>query len=397
MMPNSSETDEEQESSSSLTFAVLPRKSSLKSSNTQNDLDWSRRSTMSAPAVMQPSSKNVRFGTVDIREYERALSDNPSVTSGPAIGIGWRYEKHESLELAQYEQYKTVPPRKGVQLQIPRTMREEMLRETGVSRSELVKATRDANIDKRRRKSTVGLLGNEKLHVVMESCKRKIKRFLICEPSSKKQQEMLWEKANQDEGLANEALSSTESLSSKQNAQQRRLGMSLAVVCLIIPIIILLCLVLTRHKSDGGSTFSENSSISPAPTLSPAPIFSKVPVTIVIWLDDLPWETGWTLECDNIIVAAGDVGSYAAQSSQVILETKWVRDGAECIFLIFDSGNDGLCCEGTMRMSISTMLWNFWLWVKDCFLCESTLNIRLIFCYVCRGAGVLPCLSCGER
>jgi hypothetical protein len=38
-------------------------------------------------------TEGVRFNTVQVRYYERILDINPAVTSGAAIGIGWRYKR----------------------------------------------------------------------------------------------------------------------------------------------------------------------------------------------------------------------------------------------------------------------------------------------------------------
>lgn len=41
--------------------------------------------------------RNVNFGLVDIRVYGRIMSDNPSVSSGPPVGLDWTYEVNETL------------------------------------------------------------------------------------------------------------------------------------------------------------------------------------------------------------------------------------------------------------------------------------------------------------
>lgn len=184
-----SETEEE-ESSSSISVAIPPLKSSLKQNN---EADWSRHS---APATMLvlPPPKRVSLGNIDIRHYQRILSDNPSVSSGPAIGIGWHYEQQASLLLEEYEKLKPEP-RKGQQLQIPRMVREEMLVESGITSRRMAEATREANADKHRRRSSVAMAEMEGAHIFMESAARKFKRLLKIEPSSKKQQELLWKNA----------------------------------------------------------------------------------------------------------------------------------------------------------------------------------------------------------
>ena len=45
----------------------------------------------------------VRFGTVQIREYNIAIADNPCVRGGPPIGLGWRGKVVGECKLDDYE------------------------------------------------------------------------------------------------------------------------------------------------------------------------------------------------------------------------------------------------------------------------------------------------------
>lgn len=51
----------------------------------------------------QQKRRGVKFKSIQVREYERILGDNPSTRDGPPISIGWAYIEHDPLDLTQYE------------------------------------------------------------------------------------------------------------------------------------------------------------------------------------------------------------------------------------------------------------------------------------------------------
>jgi hypothetical protein len=73
------------------------------------------------PFAWSPSSsgKNVSFGSVTIREYERCVGDNPAVSSGPPIGLDWAYTNTLEVPVDDYET--------GVRKPGPRTRKEFFL------------------------------------------------------------------------------------------------------------------------------------------------------------------------------------------------------------------------------------------------------------------------------
>jgi len=56
------------------------------------------RSSSQHPPSSQPGPKrNVSFSHQSVQEYEVTLGDNPSVSSGFPVSLGWRYDPHETI------------------------------------------------------------------------------------------------------------------------------------------------------------------------------------------------------------------------------------------------------------------------------------------------------------
>lgn len=70
------------------------------------------------------------------------MSDNPSTTNGPPIGLGWLYdENHETYDVDAYENCKE--PRSKKEFLLPSSERWEMLQQAGFPSSQLQKACQD--------------------------------------------------------------------------------------------------------------------------------------------------------------------------------------------------------------------------------------------------------------
>ncbi|KAL7525941.1 hypothetical protein ACHAWF_001577 [Thalassiosira exigua] len=138
---------------------------------TQRD-SLARISSSSGPSValeLDPISeqKQVHFDTVEFREYPRILGDNPYTSSGPPIGIGWRYcpEDTVTVDLDLYESGVEGSRRSKQELAIPADVRVDMLREAGYSRMEINAAVKTAREVKKRRGTA---LKNQKFDPVLE-------------------------------------------------------------------------------------------------------------------------------------------------------------------------------------------------------------------------------------
>lgn len=144
---------------------------------------------------------SVTFGVISIREYERTVGDNPSVTSGPPISIGWSYMP--SFEAA-VDEYETSRPcrRTKREFYLPSDLRKDLLlNEWGYSVEEVRRAKREATyIQYHREKSAYQGLLSEKAQELAESTRRKVNR-LRNGNNTKKEQEKLWDQAQERLGV----------------------------------------------------------------------------------------------------------------------------------------------------------------------------------------------------
>lgn len=101
-------------------------------------------------STKRSGNKAVGFSTVDLHVHRLVLGDNPSVSGGPPLTIGWRSEYSTQLTVDEYEQHH--PDRRGKEsLQVPRSLREDWLKDEGYSRSEMKEAETSALLVKAQR------------------------------------------------------------------------------------------------------------------------------------------------------------------------------------------------------------------------------------------------------
>ena len=99
----------------------------------------------------------VSFHSVQIREYPRIVSDNPSVSSGPPLGIGWKHleDRERNFPFDAYEKCRTGLRRELHEMKMPPDIRLETLREWGISTSEIRRAQKECVEIKRQRMETI--------------------------------------------------------------------------------------------------------------------------------------------------------------------------------------------------------------------------------------------------
>jgi hypothetical protein len=143
------------------------------------------------------SQNSVHFGTVNIREYDRRLSDNPAVTGGPPIGLDWGYNPKEMEVMV--DDYENLHPTRRVKEEflMPARVREEMLVcEWGHTMRAIRQASAESEeIRLHREKTMRSSKISEKLTEALESSKRKFRR-LKTRTTDEMEQEKLWHDAS---------------------------------------------------------------------------------------------------------------------------------------------------------------------------------------------------------
>ena len=127
---------------------------------------------------IQSVRSNVSFQSVSVREYPRCLGDNPSVSSGPPISIGWKPQKNEEFSIDDYEAGRVRSSRCA---RIPARKRAEiLLDEWEETMQDVVKVSRDSkNIRNQRKETMQQTKRQQKVEELMESSRRALKKVSL--------------------------------------------------------------------------------------------------------------------------------------------------------------------------------------------------------------------------
>jgi len=139
--------------------------------------------------------RSVSFCEVQVRNYERVLEINPSVTSGPAIGIGWNYSSDDDkiFSLENFEDTREYSRRGSIEeLALTRDKREELLRSWGYTQREIAWSVRTIVRSKNQRKQTIQNLHASSMEEFMEKATRKMKRVLLFPLNTRKKAKQLY-------------------------------------------------------------------------------------------------------------------------------------------------------------------------------------------------------------
>jgi len=152
----------------------------------------SPKTNSSSSTKKKRGSCPVAFGGVEIREYPSIPGDNPAVTKGPPLTIGWTPVSTVRIaHIDKYEEVRGRHRRSSNQLQMPTEQRMDILRNQGFDQADIHKSTKQASMARRQRKETVSTLKHQAALEKLESIQRKAYNFLTFGRRKKAQDEYL--------------------------------------------------------------------------------------------------------------------------------------------------------------------------------------------------------------
>jgi hypothetical protein len=158
----------------------LPRKGSLKriSSLYKSD-EKSCDAKSDANSSSGSLKRNVSFSSLEIREYNIALSDHPSCSYGPPIQLGWDYRAKKPVEVEDYEENRK--PRRATHEMVLsyNARRYLLLKRAGYSDEELKGAMMEVERVKRERMVTDLFLPASQLDETMENVLNSVKTTIF--------------------------------------------------------------------------------------------------------------------------------------------------------------------------------------------------------------------------
>ena len=119
--------------------------------------------------------RSVRFGTIQVREFNRIVGDHPDVKVGPPISIGWDFVESDAQCLDQYEADR---PARSLRRMSSITRKNLLSNVFGVPEEEIRAAEKEVQLilkSRERSKKQSKLAGN------VQSAGKKIKKVLLGE------------------------------------------------------------------------------------------------------------------------------------------------------------------------------------------------------------------------
>ena len=120
----------------------------------------------------------VSFDSVQVRSFEQTLGDNPTVSIGPPVQLGWDFEQREPVQVDIYESNKVLARRRPHEFALNHFQRRNLLQfYCGIRKEEIERAQKEADKCKFQRLITRLFLPTMKIEDFVQSAGRKVKRL----------------------------------------------------------------------------------------------------------------------------------------------------------------------------------------------------------------------------
>jgi hypothetical protein len=153
-------------SSSSTVMSMSPFSSER--SSYQDETRPAQRTVNHGPRTTRTRKRKVRFSTIEIRQYEICVGDNPSVRDGVPIAITWTHCNTFSFLVNEYERKRNSDRRPQSKLKMSASVRNKLLIRSGVPEGEIHAGTLDARRSHARREWTKQTLALEPVQIFLE-------------------------------------------------------------------------------------------------------------------------------------------------------------------------------------------------------------------------------------
>ena len=139
---------------------------------------------------------SVRFDSVSTREYNLDVGVHPSVSLGPAVTFGWKYEDSiQNMKINEYEMMRAEERRsRGPfrEMTLSSAERTRRLRASGITHEEIEECMLVVEKAKRKRAETLKRLHHRPAEERLESMAKGIKKALGLRKSHKRAEKELW-------------------------------------------------------------------------------------------------------------------------------------------------------------------------------------------------------------
>mmetsp|Transcript_49606 Transcript_49606/g.57922 ORF Transcript_49606/g.57922 Transcript_49606/m.57922 type:complete len:163 (+) Transcript_49606:129-617(+) len=141
--------------------------------DSQQQVGFEITSPMPMNKLRKVGDARVGFANVIIREYEVALGDNPSVSQGPPLSLGWSYNEMSPVDLEKYEEMRGIR-RETYQMAVPVSARVAILvKEWGFSTEEVEQTSRQCQKVKKGRMNSARQVTSP-IHIMVKNAKETV-------------------------------------------------------------------------------------------------------------------------------------------------------------------------------------------------------------------------------